>query len=259
MRKTPNTKKIGIFTLVGLILFFAIIVTALGGKIFSQDDDKVVFFFDESIKGLSIGSPVVFQGVLVGKVVSINLDISKKTENFTIPVIAEMTNFYNHKEFKGESKYLILKHFIDKGMRARLTSQNILTGQLMIDLDFLPNTPMVFKNEKTKYKYLEIPTVLSEFSKIRKDINDIPVNEIMRELDTLLDTLNDNAPVIMAQLVQFLNALNNPEAASGLGGGVASSLNNAMLSIAKAAKSINNFADYLDRNPQALLIGKGNY
>ena len=90
MRKNPNEKMIGLFLLIGLIAFFGIAGKFMADKIISQDDEQVVMYFDESVKGLSVGSPVVFKGVEIGKVSKIELRAALDSMDFSIPVYARM-------------------------------------------------------------------------------------------------------------------------------------------------------------------------
>ena len=52
MIKKPNKKLIGFFSITSIILFLAIIISLSGIKAFKLKDDKLVMFFNESIKKL---------------------------------------------------------------------------------------------------------------------------------------------------------------------------------------------------------------
>ena len=68
MRKEPNKRAIGLFLIVGFALFLGLIGQSVLSKIYADRKDVVVMYFNESLQGLSEGSPIVFQGVEVGKV-----------------------------------------------------------------------------------------------------------------------------------------------------------------------------------------------
>ncbi len=257
MRKTPDTRKIGMFTIAGISLFFALIVISVGDKLFVNEDNLVVLFFEESIKGLSVGSPVVFKGVEIGKVISINLDISHTDKGFKIPVVAQLSKFYDDDNFKGKDTRKIMEYFVEQGLRAKLTSQNMLTGQLMISLDFAPETPVIYRADGVDKKYVEIPTMLSQLAALTKDFRNIPISEIMHELDTLLKTLNTGVPVLLGQVTKFTTDLNAPANTTLSNDNFIGNANQAIQNISGAARSLRIFADYIERNPQALLMGKG--
>ena len=73
MRKEPNKKLIGLFVVIGVLIFGLLIAGYVRKELFPPKDNMVVMYFDESVKGLSVGSPVVFKGVEIGKVTKIDL------------------------------------------------------------------------------------------------------------------------------------------------------------------------------------------
>ena len=72
MRRKPNNKLIGLFILCGVVLFFATVGMFVSDKIMKDSNRLVVMYFSESIKGLDVGSPVVFKGVAIGRVAKID-------------------------------------------------------------------------------------------------------------------------------------------------------------------------------------------
>ena len=67
MSKQANTNLIGRFVVGAVVLAISGILLFGSGKFFSHEK-PFVLFFNESVKGLSIGSPVDFKGVKVGEV-----------------------------------------------------------------------------------------------------------------------------------------------------------------------------------------------
>jgi paraquat-inducible protein B len=120
-------------------------------------------YFDESVKGLSVGAPVLFQGVQIGSVTSIVLQVDPVKMQTHIPVIIE----YEPEKFQvataGQKIHRDplknISKLIDMGLRAQLVMQSFITGQLMIQLDFHPDTPVVLKD--INKDYIEIPTIPS--------------------------------------------------------------------------------------------------
>jgi phospholipid/cholesterol/gamma-HCH transport system substrate-binding protein len=67
-----NRWKLGLFVLTGFgIAFLALML--LGGKAMSQKTVAFISYFDESVQGLELGSPVKFRGVTVGRVAEIDI------------------------------------------------------------------------------------------------------------------------------------------------------------------------------------------
>ena len=72
MSRKVNKTAIGVFVVGALILLMVAIVVFGSGNLFKQTN-KFVLYFDGSVKGLSIGAPVVFRGVSIGTVKDISL------------------------------------------------------------------------------------------------------------------------------------------------------------------------------------------
>jgi paraquat-inducible protein B len=140
MRKEPNKRMIGIFMVSGIAVLMATFLVFINEKFFSTDGKLVVMYFEESINGLNEGAPVVFKGVKIGKVVSIDLIANSDNLTFSIPVYVRMEPRKNIRGSEFDTRVKVLDELINKGLRARLTMQSFLTGLLMIELEMLPNT-----------------------------------------------------------------------------------------------------------------------
>ena len=77
MPKQPDLKKIGAFMLAGCAVLLMILGGLLQNKIFNSRGKEIVMYFEESINGLGIGSPVVFKGVKIGA----DLNLCQKREH----------------------------------------------------------------------------------------------------------------------------------------------------------------------------------
>lgn len=73
MVRKPNKTMIGLFLLLGSAVFVFILGVYVKRVFFPDNSNVVVMYFQESIKGLNVGSSVVFQGVEIGKVSRIDL------------------------------------------------------------------------------------------------------------------------------------------------------------------------------------------
>lgn len=259
MRKEPNKRLIGLFIVSGLSVLLIVISLFLREKIFYGNNSKtLVMYFEESINGLNVGAPVVFKGVQIGKVANIDLIADTNTLDFSIPVYVRMVQRgqgdINSNEF--DTKIELLNALIDKGLRARLTTQSYLTGLLMIELEMLPDTRIVRRNPKDS-PYLEIPTVLSPIGELSKGIQDLPIRQSVEKFNLFFDKLNNK---IMPQVEQIVANVNRTVGGNkGMSAETMTNLNRAINNVAEAAKSMRNFTDYLERHPEALLKGKGRY
>jgi len=257
MRKKPNSKMIGLFILSGIALFIATIGMFVADRIFKDADNMVVMYFSESLKGLSVGSPVVFKGVEIGKVSKIDIITDLENFEFSLPVYVTFANKKIITTHSKEERMKVLPELIDKGLRGRLTIQNYLTGQLMVELEMMPeDTPKAFHPEVKMFGHVipEIPTALSPFAEISQGLQDIPIKETFQKINLFMDSLNENLVPKVSKVVDGVSSISQttdkvPDTIQNV--------NKVMSSIAAAAKSLSNLADYLERHPESILKGKG--
>src|SRR5512135_3750728 len=137
MAKQASRMMIGGFVVLAVIIMAASLVVFGSGKFFKKTN-KYVLYFDESVKGLNVGAPVLFQGVPVGSVTGIILEADLANMKTQIPVIIEIEPD-RWKVRTGERHYReVAAKLIEMGLRAQLVMQSFITGQLMIQLDFYP-------------------------------------------------------------------------------------------------------------------------
>jgi paraquat-inducible protein B len=120
---------VGLFVIIGLVSLVGIILNYASNRFSTKEEDLVVMYFEESIRGLSVGSSVVFKGVEVGKVADISLLANLREGTFKTPVlvlfnIEDSIDTTDRAELDNKQ---MLDNLIDKGLRARLISANYLT------------------------------------------------------------------------------------------------------------------------------------
>jgi paraquat-inducible protein B len=191
MAKQANRMMIGGFVVLAVILMAASLVVFGSGKFF-QKTVKCVMFFNESIKGLSVGSPVLFQGVPIGSVTSIVLQVDPVNMQTQIPVVIE----YEPEKFQLETggrkirrdPHTAIPKLIDKGLRAQLATQSFITGQLIIQLDFYPGTPV--KLQGIDKEYIEIPTIPSTSAKLAEALEKLNLTKLEQHLEATLSGID---------------------------------------------------------------------
>ena len=270
MNEKPNVRLIGMFVLTAAFVLIGTFLLINRDNL-SSNSVKYVLYFDGSVKGLSVGSAVVFNGVPVGRVENIALLTDMKDLSFKIPVTIEIStkNFHGTERRHPESLWSIERYMrhsqmelfhelIAKGLRARLITQSILTGQMMIELSFFPDSKAVFRGTDPA---TEIPTVPSSMAEFSKTFQNLPIhqtvvnlNDALQSLNTLLKTVNANAPELLAEIEnvsQNVNLLLAPNSQT------VTDLNRFLREASMTAQSLRSWADYLERHPEALLKGKG--
>lgn len=259
MSKQPNTKMIGFFMLIGILSFVAIFGNYLQKKFFATDRDLLVMNFQESIKGLSVGSSVVFKGVEIGKVAKIELLADVNNLSFSIPVFVKLDDFQGiiSKDADFDSKKKLLHELIDKGLRAQLITQNYLTGQLLIEFEMFPNAPIHMVDNPELQDVLEIPTILSPLGELSKDLQSMPIKQSIDNINRVFTELGSQLPILLPQITKTFENVNNVVNDNAkVSAAVLSNLNKAAVSVNDAARSFTNLTDYLERHPEALLRGK---
>jgi len=193
MSRQGNKTAIGAFVVGALVLAVAGIVIFGSGMLFRNRETYVMYFAGD-LKGLNVGAPVAFRGVRVGEVTNISVFIESNPLKFTVPVIAEIDpRRFHHSQGVGRRQggAADLKTLIETGMRAQLALQSIVTGQLMIQLDFFPNSPVSLKGDG---KIPEIPTIPSSFERLTQAIEKISfrelvdnINQAVKQVGAILD------------------------------------------------------------------------
>ena len=171
---------IGAFVVGAVILIVAGLMVFGSGK-FMEKTEEFVLFFEGSVKGLSVGAPVLVGGVKIGSVKSINLEYNPKTLVFYVPVIIE-TLPDKIRLLKGKRIPIdkMMPLLIKRGLRAQLTMGSLITGQLIVELDYHPDTPVKLVGFNKEYP--EIPTIPSTFQAIFDTLKELPLKETLERL-----------------------------------------------------------------------------
>jgi paraquat-inducible protein B len=188
MSKQANKTIIGGFVVGAVALLFAGILVFGSGKFFKRTY-KFVLFFEGSVKGLSVGAPVVFRGVQIGSVESVVIRADAEDMTVQIPVIIEFEpDRLEIKKGKADPRRN-MPLLIERGLRAQLQIQSLVTGQLMIELDFQPDEPVRLVGTETEY--MAIPTIPSTFEQITSKVEKLPVEEMFNKLSLAISGIEE--------------------------------------------------------------------
>ena len=206
-------------TVIGGFVVGALVLAVIGVLIFGSGElmkktNKYILYFEESVKGLSVGSSVAFRGVKVGSVTDVTLQIDPKDMTSHIPVIIEVEP--ERIEVVGGVRVGDpsgnVKKLVERGLRAQLTSESLVTGRLMIEFSYRPDTPARLVG--TDPKYPEIPTIPSDLGEMAKKIMDLPIDALFAKLVKAVDTINSvvlssEIPETIETLKKFINDLDS--------------------------------------------------
>jgi len=257
-----------------------------------------VMFFDGSVRGLNIGAPVEFKGIKVGRVVDIRLEFDPGDSTFRIPVLVEIEPERVISKGETQSPYETLKTLVDQGLRARLQTGSLLTGQLFVELDMHPETRVRLVSGQDQVP--ELPTIPAELEQITNSVKGVLAKldklklvEIGDELHGTLQGLNKvtNNPEIAGTVSELKESLavfkttlktldmQNVNATLKTGQQTLSNLQSTLAlmdnllrsespmqfrfirmadEMAEAARSLQGFLELLEEDPQSLIFGKGN-
>ncbi|WP_254699903.1 intermembrane transport protein PqiB [Trinickia violacea] len=239
--------------------------------------DKYVLNFKESVRGLTVGAPVDFRGIVIGEVTAIHAHFDRATKEFSIPVevnvyperLISLDNWEYNLGSTSPEREQFADYLISKGLRAQLRTGSLLTGQLYVAFDFFPAAPKT--NVDWSQKTPQLPTVRGNLQGLQESItslvaklNEIPFDGISRDLrktlgdaDTLLNTINtDIAPDAKATLAAAREALTSANRTLQSDSPLQQSTAETMQEVSRAAVSIRSLAEYLERHPEALIRGK---
>ena len=187
MSKKANRSLIGAFVLGAVALAVAAVVVFGSGK-FLRKTHKFVMFFNGSVKGLSVGSPVMFRGVKVGQVTDIKVNLYGKELAVLIPVYIELDPESGVMASGERPTGQYLEPFIRKGLRAQLQLQSFVTGLLVINLDFYPDKPLRLVGAEKRYP--EIPTIPTPLEELTGTIQGLKLDQAVRKLENAIEGVN---------------------------------------------------------------------
>lgn len=171
-------------TIVGAFVIgaFALVIISLlsfGGFSLFAKPQRFVVYFDESIHGLDLGSPVKLRGVRVGRVTDLNVRYDEKTNHSVVAVVCE----FSRDKVTDPKGALInvsdrgeLQTLVDRGLRAQLGVLGLATGLLFVELDFFNPKEYPAETRVTELKYVAVPAVKSAISEFQASASEILAN-----------------------------------------------------------------------------------
>ncbi len=242
----------------------------------------VLFYFNQSLRGLSPGAPIDFRGVVIGEVKSIGVEFDRNTREFRMPVLVQIyPDRLSRRDVTPATAAQItqrqgLKFLIEKGLRAQLRTGNLLTGQLYVALDFFPKAPPAkIDLDKNPLELPVMPNSLdelqSQIQEIASKLNKVPFEQIGADLRTTLATLNktltgaeqltrtlnnDVSPEITAAMKDARKTINSAERTLAQDSPLQQDMRQTLQELTRTAASVRVLTDYLERHPESLLRGK---
>jgi paraquat-inducible protein B len=259
---------------------------------------RFLLHFPGSVENLKPGNEVRMQGMRIGQVADVHMEFDAATDQVSVPVVIEIEadrvkllhDQATPRDFEARA-YATFGRFVARGLRARLITASLITGQKAVDLDFVRDAPQIKMSEDNEYP--EIPTIPADdldtviasaedllgslqvtATKLNGIMSSSAVTRSVHSLESslanldyvsrdaragigpLITTLRGAAESADAVLKQangtLVVATNALDSRSGDGGDLAGTLRE----IENAARSLRVLADYLEGHPNSLLFGK---
>ncbi len=257
--------------------------------------EHYVLHFKESLRGVSVGAPVNLLGLPVGEVTEVGLEFDPATGGVGPRVVIAIypDRFVAHLQKSAPAgarprtlreRRAFVQRLIDQGLRAQLQIGSLLSGQLYVALDYFPDAPKAKIDWRQEPPELPVvPGGLAPFEKkilnVLTKLEQLPLEDISRDVKKVLETL-DQALKDVSQIANRVDGEVVPQAEKtledlrrsigaaqrvlantettlvGPDAAAQQDLRDALQEIARAARGIRVLADYLERNPNALIRGK---
>lgn len=199
MKTKVSPAIVGLFVL-GAFALGLIALLSFGGMNLFSKPHRFMVYFDESIHGLDLGSPVKLRGVRVGRVVDLVVHYDDVANKSVVVVTCEINRNVITDE-RGASLKVAgakdIQNMVDRGLRAQLGVLGLATGLLYVELDFEDpgEYPAPALDPAPRYAVVPaVPSAISEYqaslSEILADLRNIDFAGLSREAKTLLATAN---------------------------------------------------------------------
>lgn len=175
---------------------------------------RYVLYFNETLRGLSVGAPLTLLGLPAGEVTEIGLDIDPRTslirgrvevvafpQRLIARLGARQAAMGQQLTESAAQRHALIQELVERrGVRAQLRSGNLLTGQLFVALDYFPDVPKAKIDWTQPVPVLPvvpstIPDLEAKLSSIIAKLDKLPLEEIgtdvTKALASLNNTLND--------------------------------------------------------------------
>ena len=241
--------------------------------------------FTGPVAGIEHGTPVELLGSQIGQVKSVELQYDDHSHVLHTPVLIAIdptrVKVVNGPDRSAdELAHDLSAHMEDwvkHGLRARLTSASLITGQQIVSLDMVPDAPAA-RIERVGSQ-LRIPSAPSvDVAQILQSVHSVlrhidratagpELSHAIQELDRTLTHLDQITGEVEPQIQPLITSLRQSadaaqrtlqQAGNVLGSNApqGTDLPRLMQELTDAARSIKALADYLDRHPEALIRGK---
>jgi paraquat-inducible protein B len=174
----------------------------------------VSYLQGSSVRGLDRGSPVEMYGIRIGTVTEVKLDFDRGTNRLRLPVHFELEpERLGLAEDTAKSPEQVLAaamEMVNQGLRSQVQSGNLLTGQLVLALDYFPDAPPAELSRDGAA--IVLPSMPPQMEGLARSASEIMGKLSRLPLDQIADNLNEtigganklaNAPELKQTIVSL--------------------------------------------------------
>ena len=252
-----------------------------------------MFLFDGNIGGLEVGAPVEFRGIRIGTVIQVPYhglgfsEWNKTLHNPSIPVLARfepqrLTGISGDDDMTIDDWKAMFKSQVELGIRASLSTSNLLTGSKIISVDYVVD-PKPYTLTKVA-GYPVFPTVPNGLASIGQKVsalldklNSLPLDKTVSSLnstltsaDNTLKTLNkatkqldellasDSTKALPDDLVSTLRELERTLQDYQEEGSIGGKINNNLATLERTLNELQPVIRQLQQKPNSLIFDTSN-
>jgi len=182
----------------------------------------LVSYFEGSVAGLTAGADVTLHGLKIGSVTSVDLKYDQATDTILVPVhyLVEPQRIRDAPMRTENTIAQNIAELVKRGLRARLNSASLLTGQQQVSLDFVADAPP--GTSGTDGNAFIVPVMpsgaadlMSSASAIVAKLQAIPLDQIGKDLDSTLKGASNlvNGAQLRDAVAALKDTLNEAQAA----------------------------------------------
>lgn len=244
--------KIGAFVLVGLgLIIFALLI--FGSSKLFQPIVHVETYFEESVQGVSEGTPVKYRGLQIGYVEKIafadeiygshgnsNVGIHNRSIYVRIAITSKLFT-----RLSGDEVKQLLSKEVAMGLRVKIVAQG-LTGISYLELDYANPRSIIPTAITWHPNDFYIPSVTSTLTRlsenaqyIMNELKDVDFKKLFQDINLLTISLSQ----VAAKTSGFLSQINYPSAIT-------------MQNLEVISSNLRMLSGQLKLNPSSMVFGK---
>ena len=224
------------------------------------------FIFNESVRGLRVGAAVDFRGIRIGEVTNIGVDFGKDNHEVVMVIEADIyPERLTRRKVEGSKEAaadestgrMNFDRLVKGGLRAQLQNGSLVTGQQFVSLDFHPRAKPAQIDWSKPVPV--IPTLPGKLTSLEDSVATVlaSAKEMLESVNKLVQRLDKEvAPEVAGTLADVRRTLATADKVLASDAPVQQELRETLREVARAAASLRQLTDLLERQPEAILTGK---